>query len=57
MAEKKSFWTTLFGGKSGSCCNMQVTPEQEQADNKKKGCCDMVIEEESSDHDSAEQGQ
>lgn len=41
MAEKKSFWKTLFGGKSGGCCNMQI--ENDDAP-KKGGCCDMKIE-------------
>lgn len=45
MAEKKGFFATLFGGHSGSCCNMEITEEPEK-EKKKSGCCDMQIVEE-----------
>ncbi len=43
MSEKKGFFAALFGGgKSGGCCNMEITEEPK----KKGGCCDMEITEE-----------
>lgn len=50
MAEKKSFWASLFGG-SGCDCGMSI--EEEKTDNKKPtkkngGCCNMQIIEEPS---------
>lgn len=52
MGEKKSFWTSLFGGgKSGGCCNMEIVEDQE----KKGCCCDMeIIEEETGQGDETE---
>lgn len=50
MAEKKSFWASLFCG-SGCVCGMSI--EEEKTDNKKPtkkngGCCNMQIIEEPS---------
>lgn len=52
MSEKKGFFASLFGGgKSGGCCNMEITEEPE----KKSGCCDMEIVEDDSQQDDESQ--